>query len=146
MNEIAIKPIGIIHSPFKKRADVPIQGSRSKEVGVVEVFDEYAEGLRDVDGFSHIIILYHFHDADRTELTSMPFLDDKPKGIFAIRGPWRPNHIGMTIVKILKIEGNKLTVEDMDCLDGTPLLDIKPYVPQFDHKENVKIGWLEGKA
>lgn len=143
--EIAMHPIGIVHSPYKRREDIPCQGSRSKEIGVVEVFDDYAEGLKDVDGFSHVILLYHFHKTERADLVAKPFLDDKPKGIFAIRSPHRPNHIGLTVVKLLKVEANKLTVANVDCLDGTPLLDIKPYIPEFDHREDVKIGWLEGK-
>jgi tRNA-Thr(GGU) m(6)t(6)A37 methyltransferase TsaA len=145
MNEITVRPIGVVHSPYKKREDIPCQGSRSRETGVVEVFDEYAEGLKDVDGFSHVVLVYHFHKAKRVDLIAKPFLDDKPKGIFAIRSPFRPNHIGLTVVKLIKIEGNKLTVANMDCLDGTPLLDIKPYIPEFDNKGDVKIGWLEGK-
>lgn len=145
MKEITVRPIGVVHSPYKERADIPCQGSRSKEVGVVEVFDEYAEGLKDVDGFSHVVLLFHFHKAERVDLIAKPFLDDKPKGIFAIRSPFRPNHIGLTVVKLVKIEGNKLTVANMDCLDGTPLLDIKPYIPEFDDKGEVRIGWLEGK-
>ncbi len=114
--------------------------------GVVEVFPPYVEGLKDVGGFSHLILIYYFHKAGQAKLVSKPFLDDQPKGIFAIRSPYRPNHLGLTVVELLNIEGNCLTVTNIDCLDGTPLLDIKPYVPQFDQKVNVKVGWLEGKV
>lgn len=145
MDEIVLRPIGVIHSPYKKKEDIPCQGCRSKETGTVEVFPEYAEGLKDVEGFSHLILVFYFHKADRAKLVAKPFLDDRPKGIFAIRGPSRPNHIGLTVVELLGIEENRLNVANMDCFDGTPLLDIKPYIPQFDEKTDVKIGWLEGK-
>lgn len=145
MNEIILHPIGVIHSPYKKKEDIPCQGCRSERMGEVEVFSQYAEGLKDVEGFSHLILVYFFHKAAQAKLFAKPFLDDQPKGIFAIRGPSRPNHIGLTVVELLNIKGNHLNVANIDCLDGTPLLDIKPYVPQFDHKENVNIGWLEGK-
>jgi tRNA-Thr(GGU) m(6)t(6)A37 methyltransferase TsaA len=144
--EIVLTPIGLIHSPYKKREEIPCQGYRAETKGTVEVFPQYAEGLKDVEGFSHLFLVYYFHKSERTTLVSKPFLDDKPKGIFAIRSPHRPNHLGLTIVKLLSIEKDKLIVANIDCLDGTPLLDIKPYVPQFDQKENVKIGWLEGKV
>jgi len=145
MNEIILHPIGVIHSSYKKKEDIPCQGYRYEEKGMVEVFPRYAEGLKDVEGFSHLILVYFFHKTKQAKLIAKPFLDDQPKGIFAIRGPSRPNHIGLTVVKLLNIEGNHLTVANIDCLDGTPLLDIKPYVSQFDHKDNVDIGWLEGK-
>ena len=142
---IIIRPIGVIHSPYEKKEEIPCQGYKHEETGVVEVFPQYAEGLKDVDGFSHLILVYFFHKAEKAKLLAKPFLDDQLKGIFAIRGPSRPNHIGLTVVKLLNIKGNHLNVANIDCLDGTPLLDIKPYVPQFDHKENVDIGWLEDK-
>jgi len=144
--DIVIHPIGVIHSPYKKREDIPCQGYKYKTEGTVELFPDYLQGLKDVDGFSHLILVYYFHEAKQAKLIAKPFLDDQPKGIFAIRGPSRPNHIGITVVKLLNIEGNHLHVANIDCLDGTPLLDIKPYVPQFDHKEGAAIGWLEGKV
>lgn len=144
-DEINLRPIGLIHSPYREKEDIPCQGCRSKMTGVVEVFPDYAEGLKDVEGFSHLILIYYFHKASETKLIAKPFLDDQPRGIFAIRGPSRPNHIGLTVVKLLKTEGNQLTVANIDCLDGTPLLDIKPYIPEFDEKSDIKIGWLEGK-
>lgn len=143
--EIKIKPIGIIRSPYKKVEDIPCQGYKSDKNGEIEVYKEYEKGLRDVDGFSHLIILYLFHKAKKHSLLAKPFLDDKVKGIFAIRGPRRPNHIGISVVKLFKIKRNILKIGNVDVLDGTPLLDIKPYVPKFDIREKVRFGWLEGK-
>ena len=145
MGRITIEPIGIIHSPYKKVEDIPCQGYRSKKKGKIEVYKKYEEGLKDVEGFSHLIILYLFHKAKRYALLAKPFLDNKPKGIFAIRGPYRPNHIGLSVVKLLEKKANILKVGNIDVLDGTPLLDIKPYVPRFDVRKNVRYGWLKGK-
>jgi tRNA-Thr(GGU) m(6)t(6)A37 methyltransferase TsaA len=109
----------------------------------VEVSAEFAAGLQDLNGFSHVILLYHFHRVTQTRLTVVPFLDDRPRGVFATRAPSRPNPIGLSIVRLLGIEGILLHVENMDIVDGTPLLDIKPYVPAFDHNEAERTGWLE---
>jgi len=144
MNRITYKPIGVIHSPFKKPRGTPIQSSSAKGVnGTVEIFPEYMEGLQDVDGFSHIILIYHFHLSKKSSLKAKPFMDDKIHGIFAIRGASRPNPIGISIVRLLRVEGNILHIQDIDIVDGTPLLDIKPYVPEFDRTEVTRIGWLE---
>jgi len=143
--KLELKPIGVIHSPYKVREGMPIQPSFSKESGEVEVLKEYEAGLKDLGGFSHIIILYWFHKSGDYKLHVKPYLDDKLRGLFATRTPWRPNPIGLSIVKLMEIRGNILKVEGIDVLDGTPLLDIKPHVPEFDYRENVKIGWLEGK-
>lgn len=144
MNEIIFTPIGIIHSPFKEPKGTPIQPSGASGVeGTVEVFPEYAEGLRDLDGFSHIILLYHFHLSKKSKLRVKPFMDDRPRGLFATRAPKRPNPIGISVVKLVKVDENILHIQDVDIVDGTPLLDIKPYVPDFDMREDVKIGWLE---
>ncbi len=141
---IEYTPIGIIHSPFKEPKGVPIQPSASKEVeGYVEIFPEFVPGLKDLEGFSHIILLYHFHLSKPFSLLVKPYLDDKHHGVFATRAPARPNPIGLSIVQLLSIEENILHIRDVDIVDGTPLLDIKPYVPQFDERENVRIGWLE---
>ena len=142
----SLKPIGVIHSPFKKLAGMPIQPAFSKEKGVVEVFDKYKKGLKDLEGFSHLILIYEFHKSKGYSLLAKPFLDNKKKGVFATRSPHRPNHIGISIVKLVRRKGNKLTVGGIDALDGTPLLDIKPYVPEFDCHCNAKSGWLKGKA
>ncbi len=142
--EIKLKPIGIIHTPYKEPKGIPIQGKFEKGItGKVELFPEYKQGLKDIEGFSHIILIYHFDRSKDEKLISKPFLEDESHGIFAIRGPHRPNHIGFSIVKLKKIENNIVTFSEVDILDGTPLLDIKPYVSHFDSRENVKNGWLE---
>jgi len=143
---IEYTPIGIIHSPFKEPEGVPIQPSASKGVeGYVEIFPEFVPGLKDLEGFSHVILLYHFHLSKPFSLLVKPYLDDKDHGVFATRAPARPNPIGLSIVQLLSIEKNILRIKDVDIVDCTPLLDIKPYVPQFDHRENARIGWLEKK-
>jgi tRNA-Thr(GGU) m(6)t(6)A37 methyltransferase TsaA len=151
-----LKPIGIIHTPYKKDGEAPHQAYKSEAIGKIEVFKEYEEGLKDVEGFSHLIILYMFHKPVKRSvkkehylnsrgLLVKPYLDDTLRGLFATRSPNRPNPIGLTIVELLERKENILQVKGIDMLDGTPLLDIKPYVPKFDQKDNVKIGWLEGK-
>jgi len=144
MKKITYKTIGIIHSPFKEAKGTPIQpeGARSIE-GTVEVFPEYAQGLKDVEGFSHIILIYHFHLSKGASLTAKPFMDSEPRGVFAMRGPSRPNPIGVSVVRLVRIENSILYIQDVDIVDGTPLLDIKPYVPRFDVREADSIGWLE---
>ena len=142
--EIKLRPIGIIHTPYKEPKGIPIQGKFKKGItGRVEVFPEYQSGLKDVEGFSHLILIYYFDRAKEENLIGKPFLEDEPHGIFAIRGPKRPNHIGFSIVKLEKIKNNLITFSEVDILDGTPLLDIKPYVSHFDSRENVKNGWLD---
>ena len=143
MDEIKYKPIGIIHSLFKKPKGTPRQPTAGKGIdGKVEVFPEYAEGLKDVEGFSHIILVCHLH-LSKPSLKVKPFMDEQMRGVFATRSPSRPNPIGISIVRLVKIEKNILHVQDLDIIDGTPLLDIKPYVGEFDAKEVDKIGWLE---
>ncbi|MCK4544013.1 tRNA (N6-threonylcarbamoyladenosine(37)-N6)-methyltransferase TrmO [candidate division WOR-3 bacterium] len=147
MNEIILKPIGIIHTPFKEPGGIPIQPDAGQGIrGVVEVFNEFEAGLKDIEGFSHIILIYYFHLSKKFKLLSKPYMDDTERGVFAIRGPSRPNCIGISTVKLIKRENNVLFIEDLDIVDDSPLLDIKPYVPQFDVRENVKIGWLEKKV
>ena len=143
--EIRYRPIGIIYTPFKKPKGTPIQPTAAKGVnGKVEVFPEYAEGLKDLDGFSHIILIYHFHLSKKFSLKVKPFMDDQMRGVFATRAPSRPNPIGISVVRLIKIEGNILHIQDVDIVDGTPLLDIKPYVPEFDVRVVDRVGWLEG--
>lgn len=148
--EIKFQSIGTIHSPFLDLTDMPIQpNSESSAPGTVEIYPQFSNGLKDLEGFSHIILLYYLHKANRVQLTVVPFLDSEPRGIFATRAPLRPNPIGLSIVPLQKIEANILFVEQLDVLDGTPVLDIKPYVPEFDERVDVRIGWLEqarGKA
>jgi len=140
-----IKPIGIIHTPFKRKEDTPIQPYKSKAVGRVVLFKKYQDGLDNIDGFSYLILLYKFHKSRGYHLKVKPFLDEKLRGVFATRSPRRPNQIGLTIVNLIERKNNVLIVKGVDILDGTPLLDIKPYVPDFDPKEKLKLGWLEGK-
>lgn len=147
MEEIRYRPIGIIRSPYKETEGTPIQPTGAKGVaGTVEVIPECVEGLKDLDGFSHIILIYHFHLAKGYSLTVKPFLDETPRGLFATRAPKRPNAVGFSIVKLVKIDGATLYIEDVDIVDSTPLLDIKPYVPAFDWREGERIGWLADKA
>ena len=142
--KIEYRPIGLIHTPFKQRKGMPIQPSRGRGVrGTVEVAPEYADGLADLDGFSHVVLIYHFHQSHGFDLRVTPFLDTQKRGLFATRAPRRPNAIGLSVVRLLGIEGNRIAVQDLDILDGTPLLDIKPYVPEFDHRTEVREGWLE---
>jgi len=137
-------PIGKICSPYKESTDIPIQGTFKSDVEAwIELKDKYAGGLKDLDEFSHAIILYYFHKSQREEIEGRPFLEQDKHGIFAIRSPHRPNHLGLSIVKIKKIEANKLYFTEVDMLDGTPVLDIKPYVKYFDSRDNVKSGWLD---
>jgi len=142
--EIVYTPIGIIHSEHIEHENTPIQGIFNPSVGTIELFPEYEKGLADIERFSHLIILYHFDRATGKNLTQKPFLDlEKDRGIFAIRHFNRPNPIGISIVDLLGVEGNILKIGAVDILDGTPLLDIKPYVHQFDHRDNVKNGWVD---
>lgn len=140
------KPIGVIHSPFIEKDKTPIQASRSQAAGQVEVYPEFANGLKDIEALSHIFLLYVFHESHGYQLQVKPFLDDREHGIFTTRYPYRPNPIGFSVVKLLSSEGNVLTVEGMDVLDGTPLLDIKPYVPDFDYRTDVRVGWYETRS
>ena len=147
MREIKYHPIGVIHSPFKEVEGVPIQPTGAQGVkGSIEVFPEYCAGLKDVEGFSHIILVYHFHLCKGYSLLVKPFMDKEPRGVFAMRGPSRPNPIGISTVRLVSLEGCTLHVEEVDIVDGTPLLDIKPYVPDFDWRRAERIGWLSEKS
>jgi len=139
-----LKPIGVIRTPFKVPAGTPIQPVFAEGAGGrVEVFDKYAEGLKDLDGFDRIWLIYWFDRVSQVNLTVKPFLDTVERGLFATRAPCRPNPIGMSSVRLLKIEKNVLHVADVDILDGTPLIDIKPYSPGFDHYPAERSGWLD---
>ncbi len=143
METFVYRAIGVIHSPFAGIENVPIQPASARGVGgAVEVFDEFVAGLKDLTGFSHIILIYHFHRVNKVRLTVTPFLDEAEHGVFATRAPTRPNPIGLSVVRLVGIEGGVLRIEDVDVVDGTPLLDIKPYVPEFDHPPVERIGWL----
>lgn len=143
--EFVMHPIGVIHSPFTDKNKTPIQPSRSTAKGRIEISPHYVEGLADVEGFSHLILLYAFHCSSGYELRVKPFLDNQLRGLFATRHPCRPNPIGMSIVRLLSCQNNVLEVEGVDVLDGTPLLDIKPYVPDFDVRTEVRTGWYEAR-
>jgi tRNA-Thr(GGU) m(6)t(6)A37 methyltransferase TsaA len=147
LDAITYQPIGFIRSPFTQSAGTPIQPAGGRDVEArVEVREEYTPGLRDLDGFSHVILIYHFHECDKTKLTVAPFLDDVERGVFATRAPVRPNHIGMSVVRLDRIQGNVLHIRDIDVLDGTPVLDIKPHIPIVDCPGDARIGWVEGKT
>ena len=147
MNEINYKPIGIIHSPFKEIEGTPIQPAGAEGIqATIEVFPEYSRGLKDLEGFSHIILLYHFHLTQGYSLEVKPFLDEATHGLFATRSPLRPNPIGVSVVRLIEVKGPVLQIEDVDIVDNTPLLDIKPYVPDFDQRTAVLTGWLSGKS
>ena len=144
LDPLLCRPIGIIHTPFKDLENMPIQPSGAAGIrGTVELLPEFSDGLKDLDGFSHLILLYRFHESRGYKLTVTPFLDSEPRGLFATRAPKRPNPIGLSVVRLVQIRECSLDVENVDILDGTPFLDIKPYVPGFDHQENCRIGWLE---
>jgi tRNA (adenine37-N6)-methyltransferase len=141
---IEMEPIGIIHTPFLELEGMPIQPAGAAGVrGTVEVFEEFRAGLKDLEGFSHIILFYFFHRSKGFKLEVIPFLDNVSRGVFATRAPKRPNPIGISVVRLDTIENSVLHVKDVDILDGTPLLDIKPYVPEFDNRQGARTGWLE---
>lgn len=141
---LTFEPIGTIHSPFPEAAGMPIQGSFSDAEGVIELDPEYEPGLLDIEGFSHVIVVYEFHDGEGYDLQPTPFMEDRPHGVFATRAPRRPNPIGLSVLNLESVSGTSLFVSGVDVLDGTPLLDIKPYVPAFNGVEEAEIGWLEG--
>lgn len=143
-DKIVYQPIGTIRSPFQDPVGAPIQPRAAAGVKGKVILDPiYRDGLKDLEGFSHLILIYHFHQAGKGILQLKPFLDETIHGVFATRAPRRPNKIGVSVVKLLGIEDTTLEVENLDILDGTPLLDIKPYVPEFDSVQDVRVGWLE---
>ncbi len=142
MEPVTYQPIGIIHTPFKEIEETPIQGVFAPySKGTVEVFPEYTEGLKDIDGFSHLILIYHLHHAEGYSLIAKPFLDNQERGVFSIRHFRRPNPIGLSIVRLDWVEGNMLHIREVDILDETPLLDIKSYIPKFDLRIDAREGW-----
>ena len=138
-----MSPIGVIHSPYTEKSETPIQPSRSQAIGTVELYPKFANGLQDIEGFSHLILLYVFHRSSEYSLQVTPFLDDQTRGLFATRYPCRPNPIGLSTVRLLSRDANVLEIEGVDVLDGTPLLDVKPYMPEFDIHQDVSAGWYE---
>lgn len=143
---LSYRPIAVVRSPFDQPSDTPIQAAGAVDArGVIEVYPEFAEGLRDIEGFSHLFVVHHFHRVGPARLTVTPFLDAESHGVFATRSPARPNPIGLSVVRLLGVQGTRLEVADLDMLDGTPVLDLKPFVPAFDHRDPVRVGWFEGK-
>ncbi|MCX5906928.1 MAG: tRNA (N6-threonylcarbamoyladenosine(37)-N6)-methyltransferase TrmO [Deltaproteobacteria bacterium] len=146
MKMILYKPIGVVHSPFRDQEGMPIQTAGAQGIlGWIEINDDYTEGLRNLEGFSHIILLYHFPLSNGYNLELKPFLDNATQGLFATRAPRRPNPIGLSVVRLVGIEGKTIKIENIDIVDGTPLLDINPYVPAFDIIAEATSGWVQGK-
>jgi tRNA (adenine37-N6)-methyltransferase len=144
MTTMTFRQIGIIRSPFSEAKGTPIQPAGAAGVsGSIEMLPEYIQALKDLEGFSHIILLYYFHLSSGFSLLVKPFLDNQLRGVFSTRSPSRPNNIGLSVVRLLGVDENILHIEDVDMIDGTPLLDIKPYVPGFDIREVQRFGWLE---
>jgi tRNA-Thr(GGU) m(6)t(6)A37 methyltransferase TsaA len=144
--KIEFSPIGIIHTPFKTINNVPIQPTADKESeGRIEIFEEFAAGLADLDGFSHLYLIFHLHKSAGYKLKVIPFLDTVERGIFATRSPARPNAVGLSVVKLVSVKGNIINIKGLDIVDGTPLIDIKPLVPMFEDDADIRIGWFAGK-
>jgi len=143
--EIILKPIGVIHSPFTEKTGIPVQPFHSDEAGWIEVDTACEKGLGDLDGFSHLLLIYAYQ-TEETHLELKPVLGNRKHGVFATRDPRRPNHLGLSVVRLLERKGNILRIREVDILDGSPLLDIKPYVPAFDVRRECRIGWFEGKV
>ena len=141
---LKLKPIGVIHSPYHV-GQAPYQGCGREEIGEVEVFEQFAEGLKDIEGFSHIVLIYWLHKSRGYSLMVRTPWDTTPHGLFTTRSPNRPCPLGLSVVRLVARKGNTLKVKGLDAIDGTPLLDIKPYVPTVDEKSDIKVGWLEGK-
>jgi tRNA-Thr(GGU) m(6)t(6)A37 methyltransferase TsaA len=142
---IEFEPIGVIHTPFTSLEGMPIQPTGGAGVkGTVEVFEAHRAGLKDLEGFSHVVLLFHLHRSRGFNHLVIPFMDTRERGVFSTRAPKRPNPIGLSVVQLNRVEAGVLHIENLDMLDGTPLLDIKPYVPEFDRPVDVRTGWLEG--
>ncbi len=144
MKTITLYPIGTIYTPHNDISNMPIQPIAAEGIqGYIELLPEFVAGLKDIEGFSHITLLYYLHKIEGYDLQVIPFMDTEPHGIFATRAPKRPNAIAISTVKLVRVEGTKLIIEQVDMLNGSPLIDIKPFYPRYDNRENVAIGWLE---
>jgi tRNA-Thr(GGU) m(6)t(6)A37 methyltransferase TsaA len=147
MQKIVYRPIGVVTTPFKDRASVPRQADRRRDIKAsIEIFDEFSEGLADLAGFSHIIVIFHLHRIKDVSLKAWPPCDDREHGVFATRSPHRPNPVGLSVVRLDGIDKNILKISGADMIDGTPVLDIKPYIPDLNPDEDVRIGWLADRA
>jgi tRNA-Thr(GGU) m(6)t(6)A37 methyltransferase TsaA len=148
LEPVTFTPIGVIRTPFSELAGMPVQAVGASGIqGTIELDPAYAEGLADLDGFSHLHLLYHLHlMTGPARLTVVPYMDTVPHGLFATRSPARPNPIGLSTVRLVGIEGSTIRIQDVDILDGTPLLDMKPYVPQLDDRAEPRIGWYAGRV
>lgn len=147
MEKIELKPIGVVHSPFVERKGTARQAVGTMDLtATIELYPEYVEGLKDLDGFSHIVVLFYLHLMNQTQLTACPPWDDSPRGVFSTCSPYRPNHIGVSVVKLEGIECNILRIRGVDMVEGSPVLDIKPYIPDLYPVEGVRAGWIEGKT
>ena len=145
MEPFLLHPIGTIHTPFRQAVNTPIQPLAAEGVrGHIDLLPEYADGLKDIEGFSHLTLVYQFHQIRTPALRVVPFMDTEEHGIFATRSPKRPNRIGLSSVRLLEVQGCRLLIDQVDMLDGSPLLDIKPFYPRYDNRapEGVRIGWL----
>jgi tRNA-Thr(GGU) m(6)t(6)A37 methyltransferase TsaA len=147
--EFKFKSIGIVHSPFKNPEDIDSKkfadsGGFDIVHGELEVFEEFEDGLKDIEGFSHLVVLFAFHESEGYKLHTKPLLDNTLRGVFSTRSPHRPNPVGMTVVKVIERKGASLKVSGIDMIEGTPILDIKPYTSR-DQKSPIKLGWLEPK-
>jgi tRNA-Thr(GGU) m(6)t(6)A37 methyltransferase TsaA len=144
---VVYRPIGVVRSPFTELEGMPLQSVAAADVrGTIEIDSAFAGGLRDLDGFSHLHVVVHLHRSRPRGLVVTPFLDDSPRGVFATRSPRHPNPIGLSVVRLEHIERTTLHVAGLDLLDGTPVLDLKPYVPTFDCVAAERIGWFAGKV
>jgi len=145
--KIEFNPIGIIHSPYKDSVGIPRQAAGVRDVtGEIELYPDYEPGLEDLEEFSHIVVVFYLHLVRSLSLKASPPWDNKQHGVFATRSPYRPNPIGISIVKLGKIRGNRLFIKGIDMADQTPVLDIKPYVPSLNPTDSVRTGWLENKV
>ena len=142
---ISVTPVGIVHSPFAGPESMPIQAALSEAVGTLEIYAEYVDGLRDITAFDYLILLYRFHLTNKESLRVTPFLDDESRAVFATRAPTRPNRIGLLVVRLLGANGNVLDIGNVDMVSGTPVIDIKPCVPDFDSRTGCRVGWFAGK-
>lgn len=141
--KIILHPIGVIHSPISRESDdIPFQPFVSEIRGEIEIFEEFQEGLEGIERFSHITVVYYMHEAEKTKLKTIPLTEDEERGIFGTRSPSRPNHLGISTMRLLKLSSRFLEVQGLDVLDGTPVLDIKPYVPKVDIVKGVDNEWL----